>query len=56
MWKFGQSILMSLERVDEIYDACDRNVLVFAKVILSVFRRANELYAYHAESRVQRLD
>lgn len=47
---------MQLERVDEIYDACDRNVLVFAKVILSVFRRGNELYKFHAEGRVQRLD
>jgi hypothetical protein len=47
---------MRLERVDEIYDACNRNVLVFAKVILSVYRRANELYTYHAEGRVQRLD
>jgi hypothetical protein len=47
---------MRIERVDEIYDSCDHNALVFAKVILSIFRRANELYVFHAEGRVQRLD
>jgi hypothetical protein len=46
---------MRLERIDDIYDACDRNPLVFAKVILSIFRRADELYKFHAEGRVQRL-
>ena len=50
--KFAED--MRLERVDEIYDACDRNPLVFAKVVLSIFRRANELYTFHAEGRVQR--
>jgi hypothetical protein len=52
--KFAEE--MKLDRVDEIYDACDQNVLIFTKVILSVFRRADELYTYHAEGRVQRLD
>jgi hypothetical protein len=47
---------MQLERVEEIFAACDHNVLVFAKVILSIFRRGNELYKFHAEGRVQRLD
>jgi hypothetical protein len=47
---------MRLERIGEIYEACDRNALVFAKVILSIFRRANELYTFHAEGRIQRLD
>jgi hypothetical protein len=46
---------MKLERIDDIYEACDRNALVFAKVVLSIFRRANELYTFHAEGRVQRL-
>jgi hypothetical protein len=46
---------MQLERVDELYDARDRNALVFAKVVLSIFRRADELYKFHAEGRVQRL-
>jgi hypothetical protein len=47
---------MRLERIDEIYDACDSNVLVFAKLVLSIYRRANELYMFHAEGRVQRAD
>jgi hypothetical protein len=45
---------LRLENVDKIYNACDENTLVFAKVILSIFRRGNELYKFHAEGRVQR--
>jgi cold shock CspA family protein len=45
---------MQVELVDEIYEACERNTLVFAKVILSIYRRANELFKFHAEGRVQR--
>lgn len=47
---------LELERVDELFAACDKNVLVFAKVILSIYRRANELYKFQAEGRVQSLD
>jgi hypothetical protein len=47
---------MQLENIAEIYEACDRNVLIFAKVTLSIFRRANEVYKFHAEGRVQRAD
>jgi hypothetical protein len=45
---------LQVELVDEIYEACERNTLVFAKVILSIHRRANELFKFHAEGRVQR--
>jgi hypothetical protein len=52
-WDFADE--MRLERVNDIYEACNRNPLIFAKVILSIFRRADELYTFHAEGRVQRL-
>jgi hypothetical protein len=45
---------LQVELVDEIYEACERNTLVFAKVILSIYRRANELFKFHAEGRVQK--
>ena len=45
---------LRLENVDKIRSACDGNTLVFCKVVLSIFRRANELYKFHAEGRVQR--
>jgi hypothetical protein len=51
--KFAED--MRLERVDEIYEACDGNALVFAKLVLSIYRRANEIYMFHAEGRVQRV-
>lgn len=44
---------MALERVDDIYELSGRNVLVFAKVVLSIFRRAEAVYQFHAEGRVQ---
>ena len=44
---------MALEHVDDIYELSGRNVLVFAKVILSIFRRAEAVYQFHAEGRVQ---
>jgi hypothetical protein len=44
---------MKIEKIDELYEACDRNIQVFCKVILSVYRRAHELYTFHAEGRVQ---
>lgn len=47
---------MGLEHADDILGACDDNTLLFAKVILSVFRRANELFMFYAEGRVQRID
>jgi hypothetical protein len=45
---------LQVDLVDEIYEACERNTLVFAKVILSIYRRANELFKFQAEGRVQR--
>jgi hypothetical protein len=44
---------MTINKTEEIYEACDRNSLIFCKVILSIYRRANELYLFHAEGRVQ---
>jgi hypothetical protein len=46
---------MKLEKIDDIYRACGEKTLVFSKVILSIHRRALELYMFHAEGRVQRL-
>lgn len=47
---------MRLDHTPELFEACRSNVLVFAKVIMSVYRRANELYIFHAEGRVQKAD
>lgn len=44
---------MRLEKTDDIFEACERNTLIFCKVILSIYRRADDLYVYHAEGRVQ---
>ena len=46
------SSLMEIEG-EEILELCDNNVLVFAKVILSFYRRAKDFYLFHAEGRVQ---
>ncbi|KQT05874.1 MULTISPECIES: hypothetical protein [unclassified Bradyrhizobium] len=50
------AIKMGIDKVDELYAVCDSNTLVFSKVVLSIFRRANELYLYYAEGRVQAAD
>jgi hypothetical protein len=47
---------MRIEQAEQLYEACDRNVLVYTKVILSIYRRANEVYLFHAEGRIQRPD
>jgi hypothetical protein len=44
---------MKLEKRDEIFEACNRNTLVFCKVVLSIYRRVNEIYMFHEEGRVQ---
>ena len=44
---------MKIEKIDEIYEACDRNAVVFCKVVLSIYRRANEIYMFRAEGRVR---
>jgi hypothetical protein len=44
---------MRLDRVSEIMESCDNNSVVFCKIIMSIYRRANELYTFHAEGRVQ---
>lgn len=46
---------MGLDNIDELFESCEKNVLVFAKLILSIYRRANELYKYQDEGRVQKL-
>jgi hypothetical protein len=46
---------MRIDQKSSIYLACDSNVLVYAKVILSIYRRAKELHTFHAEGRVQPL-
>ncbi len=50
--EFAQA--MKLENIDQIFEASGPNVLVFAKLVLSIYRRANELYTFEAEGRVQR--
>jgi hypothetical protein len=44
---------MKIENVDSVYQATGPNLLVFAKLILSIYRRANELYMFEAEGRIQ---
>jgi hypothetical protein len=44
---------MKIEKIDEVYEACDRNSVIFCKVVLSIYRRANEIYLFHAEGWVQ---
>jgi hypothetical protein len=46
---------MKLDKVKELLAACDGIPLVFAKIVLSIFRRANDLYTFRAEGRVQSL-
>lgn len=36
-----------------IFDLCDDNIVVYSKVILSLFRRARDLFIFHAEGRVR---
>ena len=47
------ALSLCMPRSDKIYELCDRNTLVFAKVILSIYRRANEVFMFHAEGRIQ---
>jgi hypothetical protein len=47
---------MGLEHIDDLVAACDGNTLVFSKVLLSIYRRANELYTFYAQGRIQRVD
>jgi hypothetical protein len=43
---------MNVDGVDTLYDACDRDLLTFAKVVMSMYRRADDLYSFQAEGRV----
>jgi hypothetical protein len=45
---------IGIDNVDEVFDACEQNVLVFAKLVLSMYRRAYELYKYQDEGRVRK--
>jgi hypothetical protein len=51
-YEFAQQ--MKLENVHDVYQASGPNVLVFAKLILSIYRRARDLYMFEAEGRIQR--
>lgn len=44
---------LQLDKAKELLAACDGVPLIFAKIVLSIFRRANELYMFQAEGRVQ---
>lgn len=44
---------MKIENVEAVYAATGPNLLVFAKLVLSIYRRANELYMFEAEGRIQ---
>ena len=48
--------MMRVPKADEIHEACDRNALVHAKVVLSIFRRVRDLYNFHDEGRIQSED
>jgi hypothetical protein len=48
------ALALKIESVEEIFKAASSNVLVFAKLILSIYRRARELYMFEAEGRIQR--
>lgn len=43
---------LGVEAPETLLALCDGNAVVFAKITLSFFRRAKELYAFHAEGRV----
>lgn len=45
--------LMGIPKSEAIYEACERNTVVFCKVMLSIYRRAYDLYLFHAEGRVR---
>jgi hypothetical protein len=48
--------LMDMEKPQQILALCDENILVFSKVVLSFYRRARDLYLFHAQGRVQTSD
>jgi hypothetical protein len=45
--------LMVMEKPQQILALCENNTLVFSKVVLSFYRRARDLFLFHAEGRVQ---
>lgn len=45
--------LLGLEFGDILYEVSGKKTLVYAKMALSIYRRANEVYAFHDEGRVQ---
>lgn len=50
---------MGIRKPETFFDVCDQNVLVFAKLTLSVYRRFKGIYDFVAEGRIaaeQRLD
>lgn len=44
---------MDVQKTDEMLEMCNNNALIFAKLVLSIYRRANELYSFYEEGRVQ---
>jgi hypothetical protein len=45
---------MGMENFQELFEACAGNVLVFAKLVLSIYRRGRDLFKYQDEARVQK--
>lgn len=49
-FKLGEDL--GLQSLNSLYEACDKKSVLFIKIVLSVYRRARDLYAFHAEGRV----
>lgn len=49
---FKMTRQLGIEDPDALLELCGDNVLIFSKIALSFFRRARDLYAFHAEGRV----
>lgn len=47
------SDIIAIGKGKEILSLCNDNVVVFAKIVLSIFRRAREIFAFYSEGRVQ---
>jgi len=43
---------MKVNDPSSIFEACDGNVVVFSKIVLSYFRRLRDLYLFQKEGRI----
>lgn len=50
---FDLARLLEIDKRDDLYRACGGKPLVFAKVVMSIYRRARELHEFYQEGRVQ---